>query len=54
MDQAQNLAKPRRGLTLTQQIFLGLLLGIVVGAIVDATHPEWAIAFRPFSQLFLA
>jgi proton glutamate symport protein len=53
MDQAQIRAKPRRGLTLTQQIFIGLLLGIVVGAIVDATHPEWAIYFRPFSQLFL-
>jgi proton glutamate symport protein len=53
MDQAQIPSKPRRGLTLTQQIFIGLLLGIVVGAIVDATHPEWAIYFRPFSQLFL-
>ena len=53
MDQAQIPRKPRRGLTLTQQIFLGLLLGIVVGAIVDATHPEWAIYFRPFSQIFL-
>ena len=45
--------KPRRGLTLTQQIFIGLVLGIIVGAIVDATHPEYAIYFRPFSQLFL-
>jgi len=53
MDQAQIPRRPRRGLTLTQQIFLGLLLGIVVGAIVDATHPEWAIYFRPFSQIFL-
>ncbi len=53
MDQAQTPAKPRRGLTLTQQIFIGLLLGIVVGALVDAFHPEWAIYFRPFSQLFL-
>ena len=53
MDQAQTPAKPRRGLTLTQQIFIGLLLGILVGALVDAFHPEWAIYFRPFSQLFL-
>jgi Na+/H+-dicarboxylate symporter len=53
MDQAQTPAKPRRGLTLTQQIFIGLLLGIVVGGLVDAFHPEWAIYFRPFSQLFL-
>jgi proton glutamate symport protein len=44
---------PRRGITLTQQIFIGLILGIIVGAIVDATHPEYAIYFRPFSQLFL-
>ena len=53
MDQAQIPAKPRRGLTLTQQIFIGLLLGIVVGGLVDTFHPEWAIYFRPFSQLFL-
>ena len=53
MDQAQTPAKPRRGITLTQQIFIGLLLGIVVGGLVDAFHPEWAIYFRPFSQLFL-
>src|SRR4029079_17361810 len=37
----------------TQQIFIGLILGIIVGAIVDATHPEYAVYFRPFSQLFL-
>jgi proton glutamate symport protein len=43
----------RRGLTLTQQIFLGLVIGIAIGAIVDRVHPEWAIYFRPFSQLFL-
>jgi proton glutamate symport protein len=53
MDPAQTTAKSRRGITLTQQIFIGLLLGIVVGAFVDAFHPEWAIYFRPFSQLFL-
>jgi len=54
MDQAQTTTPPRRrGLTLTQQIFLGLLLGIIIGALVDAFHPEWAIYFRPFSLLFL-
>jgi len=53
MAQATTPTKPRRGLTLTQQIFIGLVLGIIVGAIVDATHPEYAIYFRPFSQLFL-
>jgi proton glutamate symport protein len=53
MEQGQTPSKPRRGVTLTQQIFIGLLLGIVVGAIVDAYRPEWAVYFRPFSQLFL-
>src|SRR6266545_2991669 len=45
---------PRRsGVTLTQQIFIGLALGIVVGAIVQHYTPASAIYFRPFSQLFL-
>jgi proton glutamate symport protein len=47
-------AAPRRPrITLTQQIFLGLALGIVVGWFVSVYHPDWAIYFRPFSQLFL-
>jgi proton glutamate symport protein len=46
-------AAPRRGITLTQQIFIGLVLGIIAGWIVSTTHPEWAAYFRPFSQLFL-
>ena len=53
MAQAESTAPPRRGLTLTQQIFLGLVLGIIAGAAVEAYHPTWAIYFRPFSQLFL-
>ena len=53
MAHASSDAKPRRGITLTQQIFIGLALGIVVGALVQRYHPEWAIYFRPFSQLFL-
>ena len=44
---------PRRGITLTQQIFIGLALGILAGWLVQRFHPEWAIYFRPFSQLFL-
>lgn len=52
MEQTQGVVR-RRGLTLTQQIFIGLALGIVVGALVDRYHPEWAAYFRPFSQLFL-
>jgi proton glutamate symport protein len=46
-------AAPRRGITLTQQIFIGLAIGIVAGWVVSTTHPEWAVYFRPFSQLFL-
>jgi proton glutamate symport protein len=46
-------AVPRRGITLTQQIFIGLVIGIIAGGIVSATHPEWAVYFRPFSQIFL-
>ena len=47
-------APPRRPrITLTQQIFIGLALGIVAGWLVSRFHPEWAIYFRPFSQLFL-
>jgi Na+/H+-dicarboxylate symporter len=41
------------GLTLTQQILLGLVIGIAVGALVSRTHPQWAQYFNPFSQLFL-
>ena len=53
MAQATTPSAPRRGFTLTQQIFAGLILGIIVGAIIDATHPGYAVYFRPFSQLFL-
>jgi Na+/H+-dicarboxylate symporter len=53
MAQATTPSTPRRGFTLTQQIFTGLILGIIVGAIIDATHPGYAVYFRPFSQLFL-
>src|SRR5207237_2105010 len=42
-----------RGLTLTQQIVLGLIVGIIAGALVSRSHPEWARYFNPFSQLFL-
>jgi proton glutamate symport protein len=51
--EAHTPSTQRRGLTLTQQIFIGLLAGIVVGAIVDRYNPAYAIYFRPFSQLFL-
>src|SRR4051812_1331776 len=53
MAQAQPKASPRRGFTLTQQIFVGLVVGIAAGAFVEAYHPTWAVYFRPFSQIFL-
>jgi proton glutamate symport protein len=52
-DTAVATAPRRPRITLTQQIFLGLAIGIVLGWLVSAFHPEWAISFRPFSQLFL-
>ena len=54
MDHSQAVPEPRkRGISLTTQIFIGLAIGVVVGAIIDATNPAWAVYFRPFSQLFL-
>jgi proton glutamate symport protein len=53
MVSSSTTAAPRRGITLTQQIFIGLVLGILVGWFVSSSHPEWAAYFRPFSQLFL-
>lgn len=43
----------RRGLSLTTQIMVGLVLGVVVGAVISRLHPAWAGVFNPFSQLFL-
>jgi proton glutamate symport protein len=46
--------QPRRPrITLTQQILIGLVLGVLAGWLVSRFHPEWAIYFRPFSQIFL-
>ena len=42
-----------RGLTQTQQILIGLVVGILAGWLVSRTHPDWAQYFNPFSQLFL-
>ena len=53
MEHPPSEAPPRRGLTLTQQIFVGLALGIAAGWFVSEYHPSWAPYFRPFSQLFL-
>jgi proton glutamate symport protein len=50
---SQPPAARRRGLTLTQQIFLGLAVGVIVGWFISHFHPEWAPNIRPFSQIFL-
>ena len=46
-------AKPRGGISLTTQIFIGLGLGVVIGYIVSITDPAWSANIRPFSQLFI-
>lgn len=43
----------KRGLTLTQQIFLGLGIGLALGAWISSYEPAYAAYIRPFSQLFL-
>ena len=47
------MAERKGGLTLTHQIFIGLFLGVIIGAIVSNTDPAWANNIRPFSQIFL-
>jgi proton glutamate symport protein len=51
--EAGSRAVGRRGLTLTQQIFVGLIVGIAAGALVSQYNPAAAKYFNPFSQLFL-
>jgi proton glutamate symport protein len=46
-------APGRSGPTLTQQIILGLIIGIVAGTLISRTNPAWAQYINPFSQLFL-
>ena len=45
--------KPRRRITLTQQIFIGLALGVLFGWFVNMHHPDWVANIRPFSQIFV-
>jgi proton glutamate symport protein len=44
---------PPPRISLTQQIFIGLAVGVVAGALVQRYAPGHAALFRPFSQLFL-
>lgn len=53
MAHAHSAQAPRRGLTLTTQIFIGLLLGIIAGALVSHYNPDAANYFKPFADLFL-
>ena len=46
-------AAPRRRITLTQQIFIGLAIGVLFGWYINLFHPDWINHVRPFSQLFL-
>jgi Na+/H+-dicarboxylate symporter len=50
---AEPTTAPRKGLGLTAQIFIGLALGIAIGAYINNVNPAWADVIRPFSQLFL-
>ncbi len=43
----------RRGLSLTQQIFVGLAIGIGVGLYLHNENPAAISYFKPFSQIFL-
>ena len=40
-------------MSLTQQIFIGLALGVLLGWFVNNYHPDWVVNIRPFSQIFL-
>lgn len=53
MLQASHTAPAKRRLTLTHWIFIGLGVGILLGAWIHETNPAWAVYARPFSQLFL-
>ena len=44
---------PKRRIGLTQQIFIGLALGIVIGALINNIDPAMTAYVRPFSLLFL-
>lgn len=53
MAQAQPAAAPRRGITLTTQIFIGLIIGTIIGGLLSEYNPAAATYFKPFSDLFL-
>jgi proton glutamate symport protein len=50
---ASSDARPRRRPTLTQQIFIGLGIGIIIGWVISEQNPAAAAYVRPFSQIFI-
>jgi proton glutamate symport protein len=46
-------AAPPRRISLTQKIFIGLTLGIILGTIINNVDPSAVAYVRPFSTLFL-
>jgi proton glutamate symport protein len=53
MAHSETVPARRRGVTLTQQILIGLVVGIIAGAWVSQHNPDLARYFKPFSDLFL-
>ena len=53
MSSSSTAEERRGGLTLTHKIFIGLAVGIVIGAVINNVDPAWSAYMRPFSQLFL-
>jgi proton glutamate symport protein len=45
--------RSRARISLTQQIFIGLAIGILIGAVINNVDPAWVAYVRPFSLLFL-
>jgi len=53
MATATPASPPRRGITLTTQIFIGLIIGTIIGGLISQYNQEAAQYFKPFSDLFL-
>jgi proton glutamate symport protein len=50
---AQAAEGGKKGLSLTRQILIGLVVGVVVGTLAHELRPEWVRYFKPFSALFV-
>lgn len=51
-DRVKNIVAGRH-FSITQQIVVGLVIGIAAGTVISQTHPDYANFFKPFSDLFL-